>query len=205
MPTAAKRSLGNAKMNLIFHVGKLIIIAAFTNLYAGIAYADYGQRAIEVVCNTKENRLEVRPFIMWNEDLEQFMQNHPSGVDKNVDGITQVFDRFNPNFIYQCTLKKSKYQISIDFNTLDISLNDQAIIRKEIDYVWVAYGELYKLELKSDRKWSECSGGDVGTVLPPLTCVPLTKSKTTDCDDVIGHCIKSPNPSFKGDALKRAP
>jgi len=189
-------------MKPIFHVGKLIIVAALANLYAENAYADWGQRAIEIVCNTKENGLEVRPFIMWNEELKQFMQDHPAGVDKNSGGITQVFDQFNPNFIYQCTLEKSKYQISIDFNTLDISLNDQAIIQKKIGYVWDAAGEQYKLELKSDHKWSECSGGEAGTVLIPLTCVPLTKSKTTDCDDVIGHCIKSPNPAVNTDAAR---
>ena len=154
------------------------------------SYADYGSSTITVTCNPSQDTFSVTPSIMWNEELDSFMQSHPDGEYRVGNSYTKVFEGVDRTFNFSCKTghRTLGIQISKDWTgTKDILVvreDNQAIAEKVIDYVWFAAGEAYRVESSRPGTWGECCGAEDGAVGEPLRCGRLTTSKTSNCDEV---------------------
>jgi hypothetical protein len=163
-------------------VGLALGLAIFA---IGPVRADSGSRAIWLVCDANKNYVEVRLFILWNEDLDAYLANHPSGIAEDGTKQTTVFEDTDRSYYRECLAGNRRVEVSVDqMDTLKITENKKPVAVKKIDYVWFAGGQEYVLKSSALSKWMECTGGIDGSVEPPLECRGLTNSETTNSEDI---------------------
>jgi len=151
----------------------------------GPAHADYGYRAIWLVCDSRKDYIEVRPFILWNEELDAYIEKYPAGVAADGTKHTTVFLDNDTSYSRECLTSARRVEVAIGTrDTLTITENDKLVTVKEINYVWFASGQEYRLRSDVSMKWQECSGASEGAFGHPLECGNLTKSRTTNEDDI---------------------
>lgn len=172
-----------------FNYKLMICIAIGLTFFAtSQAFADYGQKAIWMVCDANKNYVEVRLFILWNEELEAYLANHPSGIAKEGKKQTTVFLDAKKHYSIGCVAGGRHVSVSVDqMNTLTINENKKPVAVKTIDYVWFASGQEYIIKSNSSSNWMECTGGIDGSLEPPLECRKLTNSNTTNSEDIKAH------------------
>lgn len=170
-----------------FNIGLLACTAFIFSAILALkpAHADYGNKAIWVICDERQNYVEIGLFILWNTELDSYLLKYPLGVATEGTRQTTVFLDRDRSYSRTCTLGSRKIEMTIDRNdTLTIKENEQTTTVKEIDYVWLAVGEEYQLRSDESKKWQECTGAIDGAAGHPLECRGLTKSRTTNTEEI---------------------
>lgn len=140
-------------------------------LIFGESLADVGVKAIDIECNKKNNYFRFEPYIMWNEDLDQFHKSFPkhkrSEKNKETYLVTYFGKDIYRNDIYRmsfkCQLKDNLILAKIsDINNrnLNVSIDGNTVFEKKIDNVWDVSGLKYFVETKGDSKMQECCSAD---------------------------------------------
>lgn len=147
--------------------------------------ADSGVRAVWVVCDPATNEVEVRLFILWNEDLEAYLKRYPSGFSDVGPKSTKVFISGAGAYSRNCDIDGRRVEIAIDNqDTLTLAENGHSVATRAIDYVWFASGQDYRLKSSDLGQWQECTGAIDGAVGHALECRGLTNAKTTNQEDI---------------------
>jgi hypothetical protein len=147
-------------------------------LFLSPCHADSGDRAIKIICDAKMDYFEVQPFVMWNEELDMFLKENPSGTKKKGDLLTHVFETTNRTYKYSCKTNKREIAFAIDGqDNLLVYESGVLITKKLIDDVWIFSGPVYIVKSEKTDKWVECCGHEETSV----ACKKISDSKTTNC------------------------
>jgi len=179
-------------MNLV-RLLKLVTVSLATMLPLS-ALADYGSPAISVLCHKKANTVEVRLFIFWNMELDEYLRQHPSGISADGPLHTTSFETPQRAYARRCRTPERLVKVSVARNgepnsgtaayRLVVVEDGKVVASKAIDYVWFAGGEQYILRSRRSKSWDECVGGDEGSALHLVECGAVTAARTTNSEEI---------------------
>lgn len=164
------------------------LFAVLISIIPACANADYGQSAVTFECHQREDTFILRLYILWNEDLDSFQRDHPSGTYRSNSREISIVDTNKKRYIRTCRTSKRFVEVSIFGRTLIVKEANKTIAAKKIDYVWAASGQRYTISSDGKHEWSECSDGVDGAI-QSIGCAPLTDSETTNDDDIAAKRI----------------
>ncbi len=141
--------------------------------------ADYGERLLAIRCDTRTAELSIRPFITWNEesDLEPYRDVIKNGKKRVGDTIYFAPWHWKKDPTVHCVIDTHRLEIVFKQRNLTISDRGKVLCKKEIGFVWDAFGATYELKFSKGAGWQECCGVPDGTSV----CAELSSSRTVDC------------------------
>ncbi len=135
------------------------------------AHADHGQHGIQFSCDRRGADIGVKIFILWNEDLDAFMDANPKGIQDTSTAHIALIEE-SGRHRRRCTSATRRVQFDLNYDTrrLSISEGSKTILTKTIKFT----EQPYELRSSGPHTWLECWGRGES-----LRCGPLTESEST--------------------------
>jgi hypothetical protein len=147
---------------------KRLFISFLLAALAGPAFADFGTGALRILCEYGTNRVEIEPYIAWNDNNSRFkafqVEEAQSLCCMRVGPSTSFYSYSfqDRRFIHdECRTKDRVLRVLVVQERITvIEAGKVPIDAQEIGFVWVASGEIFFLRSHHTGRWELCRGSE---------------------------------------------
>lgn len=147
---------------------KRLFMLSLLAALAAPAFADFGTGALRVLCDYDTNRVEIEPYIAWNDNNSRFkafqVEEAQSLCCMRVGPSTSFFSYSfqDRRFIHdECRTKDRVLRVLVVQERVTvIEAGKVPIDAQEIGYVWFASGGIFLLRSDHANRWELCQGSE---------------------------------------------